>query len=235
VVARPEVVPPLYDKNQNLSMNTEEAIQKRKTLKLRANPSDALPVQQSDNFRFLIEDLIQLAGKAPFHHESHQNRRTAELSGAEPWRFHVLDGLNCRNLLDSLNRKIPMKAPEGIRQMLAAADALILATWLPEPSRKKTRSFYPNLKNMEHIAATGAAIQNLLLAATSRDINAYWSSGGILRKPQVMRFIDIPEKEILIGAVFLFPAAFPDTVETKTGKNSDKRGDIRDFMRWIEV
>lgn len=216
-------------------MTAEEAIQKRKTLKLRADPHNPLPVQKGDDFRTEIEKLIQLAARAPFHYESHQSHRNGGFSGAEPWRFYVLDGVNCRTLLDALNREVPMKAPEGIRQMLAAADALILTTWLPEPSRKKTRTFYPNLKNMEHIASAGAAIQNLLLAATSEGINAYWSSGGILRKPKTVRFLGIPSQEILIGAVFLFPNDFPDSVETKTGNNAGKRGDICDFMQWIQV
>jgi len=216
-------------------MTTEEAIQKRKTLKLRADPHNPLPVLKGDDYKIVIEQLIQLAGKAPFHYESHQIRQNEDLPGAEPWRFYVLDCKNCRKLLDSLNKNTPLKAPEGIRQMLAAADALIISTWLPEPSRKKTRTFYPNVKNMEHIAATGAAIQNLLLAATSKGVNAYWSSGGILRKPKVMHFLGVPNEEILVGAVFLFPHQFPDTVETKAGKNADKRGDVRDFMQWITI
>jgi nitroreductase len=216
-------------------MNTEEAIQKRKTLKLRADPHKPLPVLKDDSFRLLIEELIELAGKAPFHYEGHKSRRKADLQGAEPWRFYGFDGKNCRTLLHSLNNQRPLKAPEGIRQMLAAADGLILTTWLPEPSRKKARRFYPNLKNMEHIASAGAAIQNLLLAATSRGINAYWSSGGILRKPKMMHFLDIPEEEILAGAVFLFPNEYPEDVETKRGKNAEKRGALADYMRWIDL
>lgn len=216
-------------------MTTEEAIQIRKTLKLRADPHNPLPVLKDDSFRLVIEELIVLAGKAPFHYECHPDRRRNGSEGCEPWRFYTLDSANCRKLLDSLNHNIPLKAPEGIRQMLAAADALILTTWLPEPSRKKTRTFYPNLKNMEHIAAAGAAIQNLLLAATAKGINAYWSSGGILRKPKTLRFLTIPDEEILIGAVFLFPKVYPDSVETKTGKNADKRGKIHEFTKWIKI
>ncbi len=216
-------------------MTTDEAIQKRKTVKLRADPFNPLPVVKGHDFKSTIEELLILAGKAPFHHENHEKRRTEHLPGAEPWRFHVLDCRSCRTLLDSLNRETPMKASEGIRRMLAAADALILTTWLPEPSRKNTRPFYPNLKNMEHIAAAGAAIQNLLLAATSKEINAYWSTGGVLRKPKLLNFLDIPGHEVLIGAVFLFPEEFPESVQIKTGKNRDKRGDIVDFMRWVRV
>lgn len=216
-------------------MNTEKAIQKRRTLKLRADPFNPLPVVRGDDFKLIVEELLMLAGKAPFHYESHENRRSDHLTGAEPWRFHALDCRSCRTLLDSLNGEVPLKAPEGIRQMLAAADAMIMTTWLPEPSRKNTRTFYPNLKNMEHIAAAGAAIQNLLLAATSKEINAYWSTGGVLRKPKLLNFLDIPGHEVLIGAVFLFPEEFPESVQIKTGKNRDKRGDIVDFMRWVRV
>jgi nitroreductase len=235
VVARLNVVPPLFDKTKNLLMTTEEAIQNRRTFKLRADPFNPLPAANNDVVKTKVEELVELAGKAPFHYESPENRRTDLLSGAEPWRFHTLDCQSCRKLLESLNRAVPLKAPEGIRQMLAAADALILTTWLPEPSRNKNRTFHPNLKNMEHIAAAGAAIQNLLLAATSKGVNAYWSSGGILRKPKALNYLGISSEEILIGAVFLFPDKFPDSVETKPGKNADKRGTIKDYMRWIEV
>lgn len=216
-------------------MTTDETIRSRKTLKLRVDPENPLPLKNGEEFRQTIEELIELAGKAPFHYESNEKQRSGRLMGHEPWRFHVLDGENCRSFLKALNKEKPMKAPEGIRQMLAAADALILTTWLPERKRKLSKRFHPNLKNMEHIAATGAAIQNLLLAATSWGINAYWSSGGIIRKDKVMEFLGIPEHEILLGAVFLFPDEYPEEVETKTGKNADKRGDIGDIMQWIDL
>lgn len=216
-------------------MNIEEAIRTRKTLKVRANPESPLPVTKGEEFRSTIEELIELAGKAPFHYESSEKLRSKILKGVEPWRFHTIDGENCRQLLQALKDEKPVKSSEGIKQMLAAADALILGTWIPEHSRKPGRRYHPNVKNMEHIAATGAAIQNLLLAATERGINAYWSSGGCLRKPKVLDFLNIPKHEILLGAIFLFPEEFPDSVQTKTGKNTDKRGEVDDFMDWIEV
>jgi len=121
--------------------------------------------------------------------------------------------------------------------MLAAADTVILGTWLPEKSRKKSKSspFQPNIKNMEHIAATGAAIQNLLLAATARGINAYWSSGGSLRKPEIKTYLNIPQQEILLGAIFLFPADYPNEVLSKPGKYANKRSNLHNFMEWIEL
>lgn len=216
-------------------MTTDESIRSRKTLKLRVDPENPLPLKKGKELKKNIEELIDLAGKAPFHYESDEKQRSGKLKGREPWRFHVMEGKSCRAFLEVLNKEKPMKAPEGIRQMLAAADALILTTWLPEQTRKLSKRFYPNLKNMEHIAATGAAIQNLLLAATSRGINAYWSSGGIIRKDKVLEFLSIPKHEILLGAIFLFPEEYPEFVETKTGKNTEHRGELSDYMEWMDV
>lgn len=216
-------------------MTTEEAIRARKTLKLRANPDSPLNLTRGDDFRATIEELIDLAGQAPFHYESPEKQRTKSLKGSEPWRFHAIDGANCRSLLKALIDEKPVKSSDGIKQMLAAADALILGTWIPEKSRRKGHKYYPNVKNMEHIAATGAAIQNFLLAATNRGINAYWSSGGCLRKPKVFKHLGIPKHEILLGAIFLFPEDYPDSVQIKTGKNVDNRGEISDYMDWIEI
>jgi nitroreductase len=216
-------------------MNTEEAIRARKTLKLRANPESPLPVIKGDDFKSKVEQLIELAAQAPFHYESPEKQRSKGLNGAEPWRFHAIDGRGCRSLLEALTDEKPVKSSDGIKQMLAAADALILGTWIPEDSRRKGRKYYPNVKNMEHIAATGAAIQNLLLAATENGINAYWSSGGCLRKPKVLKYLGIPKHEILLGAIFLFPDEYPESVQTKTGKNTDKRGELSDYMNWVEL
>ncbi|MDR9414640.1 MAG: nitroreductase family protein [Gracilimonas sp.] len=216
-------------------MNTEEAIRVRKTLKVRVDPKQPLPLTKGEHFKVVMKELIELAGQAPFHYESAKAQRTKSLDGVEPWRFHALSGETCREVLAAFKQNKPQKTPEGIKQMLAAADGLILGTWLPEKSRRRAGKYYPNLKNMEHIAATGAAIQNLLLAATSRGINAYWSSGGVLRKKKVLQFLGIPVQEILLGAIFLFPEDYPITAETKKGKNVDKRGAVQDFMDWAQI
>ncbi|WP_020403548.1 nitroreductase family protein [Gracilimonas tropica] len=216
-------------------MNTEDAIRTRRTLKVRVDPEHPLPVIKGDEFMKTMEELIELGAQAPFHYESAESQRSGSLQGIEPWRFHALDGDSCRKVLDAFNQNKPQKAPDGIKQMLAAADGLILGTWLPERTRKLSKKFHPNLKNMEHIAATGAAIQNILLAATARGLNAYWSSGGILRKPKVLQFLGIPEHEILLGAIFLFPDEIPESAQTKTGKHAESRGKISDYSDWIKM
>jgi nitroreductase len=66
-----------------------------------------------------------------------------------------------------------------IPKLLAVAGAAILVTWLPDPPTSgEVLELTDN--NMEHVAATAAAVQNVLLAAEARGMFSYWSSGGIL-------------------------------------------------------
>jgi hypothetical protein len=135
-------------------------------------------------------------------------RRSLHHHHGRPWRFYIVEAAACR----SLKQDLPQENAGKIPAMLAAADALILATWLPNPQPGHQRSveepsFAPTLANMEHIAAASAAVQNLLLAATARGISNYWSSGGVLRSEHVFSRLGIPFNQILLGAIFLFPDA----------------------------
>lgn len=215
-------------------MQTNKTIRARRTIKLKANPDNPLPVNDDPEFSETVEELIETAGLAPFHYTSAEfYQKEGKLTGKEPWRFYAIDSKNCRNMMSILKADKLIKTSEGILQMLAAADALILVTWLPEPSASKSKKFYPNVKNMEHMAATGAAIQNLLLAATEKGITNYWSSGGVLRKPQVMDKLGISIQEILLGAIFLFPDPDKSDAEMITGKNREIRSGKEKWMEWV--
>lgn len=170
---------------------------------------------------------------APFHRaceDAHRNG-TNGLDGIEPWRFHILASNDCRKLAPSLD---PDKAGK-IPAMLNAADALVLATWLPNSASSTLADgqlFDATLGNMEHIAAASAAIQNLLLAATVRGIENYWSSGGILRSSSVYDRLGIPQSQILLGALFLFPAETHDA-EVVGSKLREKRTTLNSWSRRV--
>lgn len=181
-------------------MHTDQAIRQRITEKVLA--SSPLPIRDISS---TVDELVALAGYAPFHRACEDGHRQGELDGIEPWRFHILDAAQCRLLGPQLTQENAGKIPA----MLAAADALIMATWLPNAGTLVPMGDEPGfavtLTNVEHIAAASAAIQNLLLAATARGIRNYWSSGGVLRSPEVFKRLGIPTSQILLGAIFLFP------------------------------
>ncbi len=195
--------------------------QARKTVKILAESE--LPTTSDGN---TINRLLACAGWAPFHKVCHTEHRQGELNGIEPWRFHCLDAQQCRKLGHQVTQ---MEAAGKIPAMLAAASHLIIATWLPNPANSASKAesstlahevFEPTIDNVEHIAAASAAIQTLLLAATAAGISNYWSSGGVLRTPELFSKLGIPDNQRLLGAIFLFPAEVPDdcSVEIATSK-----------------
>ncbi|MCC6510791.1 MAG: nitroreductase family protein [Pirellulaceae bacterium] len=208
-------------------MLTDDAIRERKTEKILAT-SD-LPTR---DLRETVTEILTLAGQAPFHRACEDQHRVGTLTGIEPWRFHVLDAAACRRLHPQLPKENAGKIPA----MLAAADALILATWLPNAGAATPMGdeagFALTQANVEHIAATSAAIQNLLLAATARGISNYWSSGGVLRLPSTFQLLGIPTNQILLGAIFLFPREFGDA-ELATSKLRDRRTPVECWTRWV--
>jgi hypothetical protein len=219
-------------------MNIDEIIQKRKTQKVLA--TTPYPVAENlENTSLLINELLALAASAPYHKKCNSIHYVdKELNSCLPWRTYVLDSLNCRALANLLEVK-NIKSGK-IKDMLFAADTLFLVTWLPEPIEQYTSEsnvlFNGNLQNMEHIAAASAAIQNILIGATARDIPNYWSSGGILRKDNLKDIINIPSEQILLGAIFLFPSEIDSSNTTiKPGANRDLGKETSSWSKWITV
>ena len=209
----------------------EDTIRDRKTTKVIS--SIDLPV---NDISATVNQLLSLAGLAPFHRpcdESH--RQSTPLDGIEPWRFHALDAATCRKL----KHRIPLENAGKIPGMLAATDALILATWLPNPQPDLTATvaesqFTPTIANMEHVAATAAAVQNLLLAATALGIANYWSSGGVLRSDEVYHLLQIAPSEILLGAIFLFPSE-THNADVVGSKLREHRCSPKQWFRWANL
>lgn len=213
-------------------MDLDSAIRARATRKVLANADHPTPGSLS---REQVLELLATAGWAPFHRPCDERHRSqTALTGIEPWRFHTLLAEQCRQTKEFLLASTQREQAGKIPQMLAAADALVLATWLPNPPATTATEalFDPSLANMEHIAAAAAAIQNLCLAATARGIANYWSSGGVLRSPETFQFLGIPSEEIVLGAIFLFPE---DTrsAEVVGSKLRERRTSVEHWARLL--
>ena len=206
-------------------------IRARKTSKVLGDPNHSF---ESDLTKNDLEQLISTAGYAPFHYPCHKTHRENRLCDSlVPWRFYALDGKACRQLLNWLQKENLMEGK--IPQLLAAADALIQVTWLPDPSDDPlSQLFVPSIRNMEHIAGASAAIQNLLLASTAKNYATYWSSGGVLREKLVFEQLSMPSIEILLGSVFVFNSIH-DTAEVKPGKLRSLRGEVETWLSWVTL
>jgi len=228
----------------------QQTIRQRKTSKimlpweLRAQvAADWTAEYQAD-----LEQMISSAACAPFHRRAHELHRAEPLNALMPWRFYVLSGESLSNLLTHFEQQVQHSEhpkwqrawQSKIKDMLSACGALVQATWLPDPtsddeSGPAVSSELPELSrnNIEHIAAAGAAVQNLLLAAESYQWLSYWSSGGILRDTQIFEYLGISQEEHLLGSIFLSPQAHPQA-RVVPGGLRDQRGELNGWVRFIE-
>lgn len=215
----------------------DATIKHRKTEKVLADAP--LPSKPDGPIDETLKELLQLAAYAPFHKKCDDIHRQETLDAGVPWRIYTLNTANCRHLrayIDSIQLQTGK-----IASMLGTADALLIATWLPDPEEgvdfggeDEPIPFKGDIKNMEHVAAASAAIQNILIGATARKIPNYWSSGGHLRSQILREYLQIPMREILLGAIFLFPEDSKELpVDIKTGKLRDEGKDISTWSRSI--
>lgn len=212
-------------------MSIQDTILKRRTLKILSS----LPLPINNDINIIeneIKNLLHLAGSAPFHYPA--NKTALEnhyLTSIAPWRFYVLNEVECRKLAQYM---VQNHVDGGkILQMLHTATALIQVTWIPEISTNNEPEM--SLKNMEHIAATGAAIQNLLLSATAINYENYWSSGGVLRESSFKELLNIPTNEILLGSVFLFKNIENSNTQQVTGAWRGQQGAIETYAKFVSV
>ena len=183
-------------------------------------------IQTTDD---VIRESVEVAGWAPFHYD----RRKDNL--AEPWRAYMLFLDDCRVLAEKFPGLVPdLKPGNKIPKMLNACGALVLINWIPEKGLDN-----PKLKsiNEEHLAASSAMVQNLLLALHSRGLGTYWSSGGLLGGSEIFEFLKIDAGEQLIAAVFVdYPFLTNDAaVERIPGKNREKRSHFEAWSREIKI
>ena len=181
-----------------------------------------------------LREAIAAAGWAPFHYDR------AVDGVKEPWRIHVLDQTKCRSLAAEFASLFSdIKPTNKLPGMLSACGALALITWLPQFSHGAQSSDEAVAKEKqiqvdeEHLAATSAYVQNLMLLLTADGFGTYWSSGGQFRTPPMFEHLNIPANERLLAAVFVDYA--PDSVspERIAGKLRDQRSAAGKWTRWV--
>jgi nitroreductase len=216
--------------------NLQQVIKARCTTKVLSDTNF-----ETQDLRTELESIIAMGGWAPFHKVASKTHLEGEnsLPGIEPWRIHALDSQSCRQLRAKL---LELGDDSKVPQMLASALALFQITWLPNPAHgdlAEKHLFEPTLENMEHIAAASCAAQNMLLSATALGYDNFWSTGRWLRGDQVFEWLKIPQQEILLGALFIFPSQLSEIEVNQSkivkSKLRERRGEPKSWSRWVEL
>lgn len=211
-------------------------VRERRTSKILAGGDVSIehPEEVLNRNNPLVWQAIADAGYAPFHYDR-------GLDGVvEPWRFHILWQRDCRFISKELAGWFSdIKPSNKLPAMLAACGALVLVNWLPQFRQSDASTNETPEKQLqvdeEHLAATAAATQNLLLSLTQNGLRSYWSSGGFFRTPAMFERLGIPTSERLLSAIFVDYGANDDSIELIAGKHAESRSDVRRWTREIDL
>ncbi len=169
-------------------MNIIEAIHQRHSHK-KVKP-DAVP-------RELIEQLLDAAVQAPNHYK------------VRPWRFVVLTGEARHRLGDAMSASLRERHPEFPQEAFNKAHdtplqaPVVIAVGVDKPSEAK-------VSQIENIAATAAATENLLLAAQALGLGAKWRTGEWAEDLKVKEFLGFQADQYIIGFIYV---GYPEFVE----------------------
>lgn len=178
-------------------MQTEEQFRSNATLNtirerrsIRTFAKDEVPDE-------LIRLLLQAANEAPSAHNQ------------QSWRFIVLKGDKKQGLADLVSEAAPRfsKAAQALLRMSArsiasapvviavanSGDLIAHGTELFAADREQAWDFF---RTME-IQSSAAAVQNMLLAATSLGLATVWLGIMFLLKDEVLRYLEEPAGEFM--------------------------------------
>jgi nitroreductase len=164
---------------------TSDAIRNRRSVKPAKMNGKIIPDET-------VKELIRLADWAPTHKIT------------EPWRFIVYPGdkakafaLEHAELYKSSSpaQEFDLDKYEKILGNGKYVSHIIIAVM----KRSKT----VNIPEIEEIAATAAAIENLLIAASSAGLAGFWSTGGMTHKKEMKEFLRLDLEDIVMGIIYL--------------------------------
>lgn len=164
----------------------------------------------------IITKLLNLAHWAPTHGRT------------EPWRFKVYVGNGVTTFCEAHAALYKTNtAPEVFTaakfeslQQLGSQTSHIIGVYMQ-------RQVPAKIGVVEEIAATAAAMQNILLGAEALGISALWSTGGMTHHPALKSFWGLAEEDMVMGLLYLGYSDAPKAEGKRNGTAAEKTSWIR--------
>jgi Nitroreductase len=169
--------------------------------------TDEVPSRQQ------IERILTAATYAPNHHKN------------EPWKFFVLTGKSREHLgrvmADALAQHMEETQSEKAQAQIQKTynrpqqTPVVIAVAVESTQRVGGR-------DIENVAATAAAVQNMLLTAQSLGLATMWRTGDAAYDPAVKAWFGLQPDEHLLAFVYVgypavhLPERVPTSFQTKT-------------------
>jgi nitroreductase len=136
-----------------------------------------------------IEELLELAVRAPVHHRT------------DPWRFYVVSGDERERIARAIADEAvasgaePARAAEDARKKVERAPVIVVFTVVPAAD--------PKVVVEEEFASVAMAMQNFLLGAYAKGLGAMLRTGPAAYHPAIRSHLGLAEDESVVGMVYL--------------------------------
>ena len=140
----------------------------------------------------------------------------------QPWRFVVLTG-EARNDLGeawAAGARREGKDPDLAREKPLRAPVIIVVIERPKTDHKKV------LREEEHYA-TGAVIQNILLAAHAEGLGAMIRTGDAASLPEVRTYLSLSDDELIAALIYI---GYP--LEDESERPLTRRAPVSEITEW---
>jgi nitroreductase len=166
--------------------------------------------------RDAIEQLLAAAIRAPNHYLN------------EPWRFFVLAGVARDRFADALVSRLVKTLPDPTTPQARS----LLDRERQKPLRAPVVIAVAAVKTgnaralpVEDLAATAAAVENMLLAAPALGLGAFWRTGEPAYDSDVKAFFGLGPDDRLVGFIYV---GYPEVMGDLTPRTG-----IEDKTQWL--
>ena len=122
----------------------------------------------------------------------------------QPWRFQVFTGAARARLGDSLqtiyDRVTPQASRNDDKRAKLGATPLLSPVVIAIAARVEPNGKIPEL---EEIAATSCAVQNLMLSAHEKGLGSYWSTPPVAGSAEFAAWLGLDSTHRMLGLVYL--------------------------------
>jgi nitroreductase len=168
--------------------------------------------------RELLGEILADAHRAPTH------------GLTQPWRFHVFSGPARDRLAAALpelyDRVTPLADRQADKRAKLGAAPRLATVAIAIAARIEPQGKIPEI---EEIAATSCAVQNLMLSAHSHGIGSFWSTPPVTLSTEFTSWLGLDTSHRTLGLVYLgYAQAGLPPVETP-------RHPLEDHVKFIET
>lgn len=145
-----------------------------------------------DVAREVLLEILEDAHAAPTH------------GLTQPWRFHVFTGDARVRLADGLqeiyDRVTPAAARNEDKRTKLGTTPRLSPVVIAVVARVVPNGKIPEI---EEIAATACAVQNLMLSAHAKGLGSYWSTPPVATSPEFAAWLGLDATHRMLGLVYL--------------------------------